>query len=793
MTKPNLNEGGHGALVVKELILENLGCANCAAKMEHKINKLQGVNSATINFASKILTMEIHSPGRAEDIIEAVREIVMDIEAGVVMREKNITPTYSKVLILKGLCCANCAAKIEGKVKKLDSVRTASVDLASQKLFLEADDIKEFSRLFEDIKAIVKAVEPDVDVYKEEDKNDKVHEQEENGLINREILQLLVGAILFIIPQVVDSSLYLKLPLFLASYVIIGGGVLLRAVKNIVKGQVFDENFLMSIATVGAFAIGQYPEGIAVMLFYKIGEIFQNMAVDRSRKSIASLMDIRPDYANLKTEDGVEMVSPEEVSIGSFIIVKPGERVPLDGRVVDGTSMVDTTALTGESVPRNVEPGEEVLSGFINKNGLLTVEVTKNFSQSTASKILDLVQNAGSRKSPTENFITRFARYYTPIVVISASLLAFIPPMFVGNLAQWVYRALVFLVVSCPCALVVSIPLGFFGGIGSASRNGILVKGGNYLEALNKVRTVVFDKTGTLTKGVFKVTEIVNSEGFEKEELLETAAYGESHSSHPIAVSILQVYGKKINEELVESYEEVSGKGTKTLVGGKTILAGNQKLMKDGNIDFQEVKSAGTTVHIAVDGVYAGYITISDEIKEDSRSAIERLRKLGMEKVIMLTGDNRQTAEIIGEDLAIDHIYSELLPTEKVEKIEEIEAGSKPGSKVLFVGDGINDAPVLARADIGIAMGGIGSDAAIEAADIVIMTDEPSKIATAIKVAAKTKKIVLQNIVFALGVKLIILLLGALGYATMWEAVFGDVGVALIAVLNAMRCMSIKE
>jgi Cd2+/Zn2+-exporting ATPase len=622
-----------------------------------------------------------------------------------------------------------------------------------------------------------------------------VHEHGEEEDNKKELIRFGIGAAIFLVATAFKFTAWIEFMLYLISYLLVGGEVVLRAFKNIIRGQVFDENFLMTIATIGAFAIKQFPEGVAVMLFYQVGELFQDMAVNRSRKSIAALMDIRPEFANLRKDDSIVKVSPEEVSIGDIIVVKPGEKVALDGNVIDGRSMVDTSALTGESVPRGVKAGSTVLGGFINKNGLLTIEVTREFGESTVSKILDLVQNASNKKAPTENFITKFARYYTPAVVISATALAFIPPLFIqgATFPEWIYRALIFLVVSCPCALVVSIPLGFFGGIGGASKNGVLVKGGNYLEALNDVEIVVFDKTGTLTKGIFKVTEVNPANNISEDELLEYASYAESYSNHPIATSILNAYGKEVNKNEIENYNEVSGYGIKVKVRGKEILAGNFKLMDKENISYNKVDAVGTVVHLAINKQYVGFIVISDVVKEDSAKAIKALREVGVKKTVMLTGDNKTVGAKVGTELGLDEIYAELLPDQKVEKLEMLDNQKSSKGKLVFVGDGINDAPVLARADIGIAMGGIGSDAAIEAADVVIMTDEPSKIVLAIKIAKRTKAIVMQNIVFALGVKIVILILGAFGIATMWEAVFGDVGVALIAVLNAMRAMKIEK
>ncbi|TWN52430.1 Cadmium, zinc and cobalt-transporting ATPase [Bacillus licheniformis] len=551
----------------------------------------------------------------------------------------------------------------------------------------------------------------------------------------------------------------------------------------------------MTIATLGAFIIQQYPEGVAVMLFYQIGELFQGAAVTRSRKSISDLMDIRPDYANLQTEGGTVKVSPDEVKAGDIIIVKPGEKVPLDGKVRAGKSLVDTSALTGESVPREAAPGTEVLSGFVNKNGVLEVEVDKEYSESTVSKILDLVQNASSRKAKTENFITKFAKYYTPFVVIIALLLAFVPPLIISGalLSDWVYRALVFLVISCPCALVVSIPLGFFGGIGAASKAGILVKGGNYLEALNDVKYAVFDKTGTLTKGEFAVVKLSPASHVKEDELLEYAALAEHFSGHPIAESIREAYGKEVQADRIKDYSETAGFGVRAVVDGAVILAGNAKLMKKAGIQYQKESEIGTVVYVAAGDTFIGSIVIADEIKEDAKRAISALKKAGIKKTVMLTGDAKDTGEAVGEQLSIDEVHAELLPQHKVDRIETLDKQKLPKEKLLFAGDGINDTPVLARADIGVAMGGLGSDAAVEAADIVIMTDQPSKIAEAISIAKRTRTIVWQNIIFALGVKGVFLILGAFGIATMWEAVFSDVGVTLLAVLNAMRVLKVKE
>jgi len=709
--------------------------------------------------------------------------------------------------ILEGLGCANCANKIEAQCKKIDGVIDANINFISKNLVIQFQSEDKVLKGVEETQRIVKRIEPGVkfipkDVnglkYVEKDHNhghDHGHIRQEEGNNKNRIIRFSVGVAIFIIAVVFKLEYFVEFVLFLISYLLIGGEVLMVAVKNILRGEVFDENFLMSLATVGAFSIGQFSEGVGVMLFYQVGEFFQDVAVNKSTKSISALMDIRPDYANKKIKDEIVKVDPDEVHIGDIIIVKAGEKVPLDGRIIEGKSLIDTSALTGESVPREVKSGNEILAGCINKNGLLTIEVNKEFGESTLAKILDLVKNASSKKAPTENFITKFARYYTPIVVISATLLAVIPPLLIpgATFTQWIYKALVFLVVSCPCALVISIPLGFFGGIGGASKNGILVKGGNYLEALNSVEMVVFDKTGTLTKGVFEVTEMHTEGEISKDELLEYAAHVESYSSHPIATSILKAYGKDIRKDDIEDVEEIAGKGISAKVKGKFVLAGNSKLMDSEKISYNKSENSGTIIYVAIDNKYVGSIKISDEIKEDSIRAIDDLKAMGVKKIVMLTGDNKDIALSIGKILGVDEVYSELLPHEKVEKLELLQNEKSSKGKIVFVGDGINDAPVLARADIGIAMGGVGTDAAIEAADIVIMTDEPSKIAQAIRIAKKTNAIVMQNIVFALGVKVAILILAVFGITTMWEAVFGDVGVALIAVLNSMRAMKVDR
>jgi len=701
--------------------------------------------------------------------------------------------TGKQIFLLEGLGCANCAAKIETEVNNLQGVKMASVDFISRRLAVETEASIPIPGVIKKIEGIVKRIEPDVRVIVAgSDYLTPAHHQHEDINLKKQIVQLVLGGLLFAAGIIFNFSDGVELVIFLLSYLIVGGSVVIRALQGITRGEVFSEHFLMSVATIGAFLIGEYPEGVAVMLFYLVGEMFQDRAVDNSRRSISSLMDIRPDYANLKIGDQIKKVSPQDVSIGDVIVIKPGEKVPLDGRVLTGNSMVDTSALTGESMPRQLEAGKEALSGFININGVLTVQVTKSYGESTVAKILDMVQNASSRKAPTENFITKFARYYTPAVVFAALALAIIPPLVIPGAAfsDWTYRALVFLVVSCPCALVISIPLGFFGGIGGASKRGILVKGGNYLEALNYVETVVFDKTGTLTKGIFKVVDVNPSPGYTEQKLLEYAAYAESYSNHPIAVSIVKAYPAEIDKTLIENYEEIAGRGIRIRLQEQDILVGNAQLMTDQNISYQPVDTIGTIVHVAVDSQYAGHIIIADQVKEDAASAVAELKALGVKRTVMLTGDLALVGDRIGTQLGLDQIYAELLPADKVDRLEMLEREKSRKGKLLYVGDGINDAPVLARADIGVAMGGLGSDAAIEAADIVIMDDAPSQIATAIKIAKKTRRIVYQNIILALGIKMIFLALGALGMATMWEAVFADTGVALLAVFNAMRVIN---
>lgn len=609
------------------------------------------------------------------------------------------------------------------------------------------------------------------------------------------VIKILIAFILFIFAMSIKfDNVWINNGIFIVSYVIVGFAILKKAIKNIFRGKVFDENFLMSVATLGAFAIGEYPEAVAVMLFYQVGELFQDYAVDKSRKSIASLMDIRPDYANIYTDGDIKKVDPKEVKIGDIIVIKPGEKIPLDGRIIEGNTTIDTKALTGESIPREVTKGDDILSGSINLNGVIKVEVKKEYGESTVSKILDLVENASSKKTKSENFITKFAQYYTPIVVIIAVVLAIVPPLIMqgANFEEWIYRALSFLVVSCPCALVISIPLSFFGGIGGASKMGVLIKGSNYLEALSNLEIAVFDKTGTLTKGVFEVQKVSPTK-MTQEELLKIAAYSENFSNHPISSSIKRAYNKEIDEKQIMNYQELSGFGVEASIEGKRVLVGNEKLMQKENIKFTICQEIGTILYIAVEGEYAGYILIADEIKTDSKKAIEELKKNNVKNIVLLTGDRKKVGESVAKQIGINTVFTELLPDGKVKKVEELLKNKSENGKLAFIGDGINDAPVLSLADIGIAMGGLGADSSIEAADIVIMTDEPSKVSKAIKLSKRTMRIVKENIIFAISIKILVLILAAIGVATMWGAVFADVGVSIIAIINALRALNIKK
>lgn len=724
-----------------KLTLLDLDCANCANKIEDRVNRLQFVEEATLNFSTSQLTVLIKESHFKLEAIQEIKKIVKQLEPDVTVKEN-----VSGEVFHKNQCChGSCSSHDEHHSHTHQS---------------NHEDVSLLSKV--------------------------------GGAIKEQIW-LLIGVVIFLAVTLFQLDGLVEVVLYLISYLLIGGKVLITACRNIIRGEVFDENFLMMVATVGAFLIGEYPEAIAVMLFYEIGELFQSYAVNRSRQSITSLLDIRADHANLVTEFGTEEVAPEVVSVGDYIVVKPGERVPLDGEVVEGQCYLDTSALTGESVPRLVSVGEAILAGCINTNALVKVRVTKVAGESTVARILELVENASSKKAQTEKFITKFARVYTPIVVLLAILIAIIPPViFQANFSTWLYRALSFLVVSCPCALVVSIPLGFFAGLGGASKQGVLVKGGNYLEALTHVDTIVFDKTGTLTKGVFKVTE-VKALNMNEESFIKLAAYAESQSNHPIAKSIVEAYGQSIDENLVSHYEEVAGKGVKVIVNNQQVLIGNATLMKEANLEVLSVDVIGTIIHMAVDQNYVGYMVISDEIKETSKAAIAKLKQQGVSQVVMLTGDHESIAKKVANELGVDKVYAELLPHQKVEHVELLLANQSKDKNLVFVGDGMNDAPVLARADIGVAMGGIGSDAAIEAADVVLMEDDPMALVKAIHKAKQTSMILYQNIIFALGVKVLVMILVACGLATMWAAVFADVGVTILAVINSTRALKSRK
>lgn len=694
------------------------------------------------------------------------------------------------VVKFKGLSCADCSRQIEREIKKLDEIKEASLNFTTQKLKFRVEGQIRPESVLAKIKSRALSVEPGLEIESLPDHKFEVtaDRKSNNRALKYKLTRIAAGSILFLAALLLNPGPQGELLLYSTAYLIIGHKVLFRTVSNIKKGRIFDENFLMTVATLGAFAIAEYPEGVAVMLFYEVGETVKDAAVNKSRRSIKSLLDIKPEFAHVSRDGEVKTVNPEEVEVGEEIIVRPGEKVPLDGRVLEGEAMVNTAALTGESVPARKKPGDEILSGSINKNGLLTVKVEDEFKDSTVSRILELVENAADRKAETERFITKFARYYTPIVVLAALVIATLPPLLTGgSFTPWVYRALVFLVISCPCALVISIPLGFFGGIGAASRQGILIKGANFLEALNDLSTIALDKTGTITAGVFEVSEVSPAPGYSQKEVLKLAARAELNSNHPIAEAIMEAAPQPdIEQSDIENFEELAGRGIKATIRGEEILAGSARLMREQGIDVMNSTPANTGVHIAVEGEYAGLIEISDRIKEDSPAAISELLNRGKE-IIMLTGDDSQVAEEVAVRTGLQNYRSELLPDEKVSEIENLLTDKTDESRLSFIGDGINDAPVLARADIGIAMGGLGSDAAIEAADVVLMNDRLSDINRALDIASFTRRIVIQNIALALGIKGLYLGLGALGIATMWGAVFADVGVALMAVLNATR------
>lgn len=795
-----------------DFLLNNLNCAHCAEKINDKVSKLDYVENSSMNFVAKKLSVYAKNGDITKQHMSEIAKIIHETESG-------LTVSLLKNKVVGELNFDNKGNIIESGNLSGKGMMDLNVLYAKRKNDSEEHHHHEHGENCgcgghhhehnhdEECGCGGHHHEHNHDEEcgcgehhhaheHEEIKPKKVEKAKEKKEINKELIKIIVGVFVYafgIYEMVVGNTGVFGTVVFLAAYVLIGGDVLLKALKNLFRGQVMDENFLMSIATIGAIAIGEHSEAVGVMLFYKIGEYLQQKAVGQSRKSISALMEIKAEFANLVQNGKLVQVDPEDVEVGDVIAVKPGEKVPLDGIVTDGEAMLDTSAITGESVLRSVKPGEEVVSGTINTNALIHVRVTKEYGESTVAKILDMVENAGSRKSQTENFISKFCRYYTPIVVGLALAVAFIPPLVIEGAVfrDWLYRGLIFLVVSCPCALVLSIPLSFFGGIGSASKNGILIKGSNYLEALRKVDTVVLDKTGTITKGVFKVTEI-NPVEMSEEELLRYAAIAEANSNHPIAKSIMESYNEKSDEEVklgeIDKYEEIAAHGIKVLYNGKTILAGSSKLLDSENIKYEKIDEIGTTVYVAVDGKFAGCIVISDEVKEDSKKAIEEMRKIGIKNVVMLTGDNEAAAAKIAKEVGVDKYYSGLLPNQKVEMLEEIANENNSGNTA-FIGDGINDAPVLARADVGIAMGGVGSDAAIEASDVVFMTDELSKLPIAKRISEKTNKIVWQNIIFAMGVKIIVMIMSTGGVANMWEAIFADVGVALIAVLNAMRTL----
>lgn len=777
-----------------DFLLNNLNCAHCAEKINDKVGKLAYVENSNMNFVAKKLSVFAKAGDITKQHMSEIAKMIHETESG-------LTVSLLKNKVVGALEFDNKGNIVESG----NTARNGRIDL--NVLYANRNNSEEHHHEHGENCGCGEHHHHDHgeecgcgghhhDHEHEEIKPKKVEKPKEKKEINKDLIKIIIGVIVYafgIYEMAVGNTGTFGVVVFLAAYILIGGDVLLKAAKNLFRGQVMDENFLMSIATIGAIAIGEHSEAVGVMLFYKIGEYLQQKSVGQSRKSISALMEIKAEFANLVQNGKIIQVDPEDVEVGDIIAVKPGEKVPLDGIVTDGEAMLDTSAITGESVLRSVKAGEEVISGTINTNALIYIKVTKEYGESTVAKILDMVENAGSRKSQTENFISKFCRYYTPIVVGLALAVAFIPPLIIEGAVfkDWLYRGLIFLVVSCPCALVLSIPLSFFGGIGSASKNGVLIKGSNYLEALRKVNTVVLDKTGTITKGVFKVTEI-NPNGVSEEELLKYAAAAEANSNHPIAKSIMDSYNEKYSEEVklneIDKYEEIAAHGIKAIYNGKTILAGSSKLLDSENIDYEKIEESGTTVYVAVDGKFAGYIIISDEVKEDSKKAIEDMRKVGITNVIMLTGDNESAAAKIAKEVGVDRYYSGLLPNQKVEILEEISNDNRNGNTA-FIGDGINDAPVLARADVGIAMGGVGSDAAIEASDIVFMTDELSKLPIAKRISEKTNKIVWQNIVFAMGVKIIVMLMSTGGIANMWEAIFADVGVALIAVLNAMRTL----
>lgn len=762
-----------------KLRIENLGCAHCAMKMEQVIREIDGVEEANLNFATKTLFLKMDETGHANSL-DLINEKISEIEPGAFIQTKNETVEYK--LKIENLGCSHCAMKMESAIRKIESVEEASINFATKTLFLKMSE-SDYKRRIESINKIVSEIEPGAYLNLDESKKNENREESKDKY---ELAKLLIPIALFFVSFIVKNE-PMNQVLLLIAYIGSGYRVVGTAIRNIFRGELFDENFLMTVASIGAILIGEFGEGVAVMIFYSVGEFMQDLAVDKSRKSISDLMDLRPDFANVMVDGQMVAMDPSDIKIGDYIIVKPGEKVAIDAKVIEGHSMIDTSALTGESLPREVGPNDEVLSGSVNLSSTMKLVVTKAYEDSAVAKILDLVENSGSKKAVTEKLITRFAKYYTPVVVFIALALATIPPLITGDdFSKWIYRALVFLVASCPCALVVSIPLGFFAGIGRAGKEGILIKGGNFLEAISKVNRFVFDKTGTLTYGKFKVSAINPAEGIESNELLKMAYIAESMSDHPIAESIKREYGS--DELVLSSITDIPGHGVVANYDNMEILAGNAKLMKMYNIDYIDANGGGTTVYVAVNSVFYGSILISDEVKSEAKDAIRKLKNLGVGNITMLTGDNVATAKNVADNLGIDDVNAEMLPQDKVSALESIIAEKHPGT-VAFVGDGINDAPALMLADVGISMGKVGSDAAIEAADIVIMKDNLLSLATLLKLSKNTMQIIYQNIIFALGFKLIVLILGATGRASMWFAVFADTGVAIIAILNSIRIL----
>lgn len=779
---------------IREYAVDNLGCAGCAAKIQHEGSKMSGILNSNLDLYKKKMIVETDDSFNEKQFLSDINKIADKLEPGTKIYKKENDKIRTREYVVENLDCAGCAAKIQHESSKLKGIINSNLDLYKKNIIVETDSSFDEESFLEQINTIADKLEPGTLIYKaeDEDDNDEARAKREKELAlekaeeKKEKFLLIIGAALFIISVFLKPFPMIKLAVSIIAYIILGGDVVLKSFKNITKGNFLDENFLMTIATFGAFYLGETTEAVGVMLFYKVGEYFQESAVRNSRKSIEKLLDIRPDYANIRDNNGeVIKISPKKLKIGDIIIIKSGEKVPVDGIVVKGESDLNTAALTGESIPADVAVNSEVLSGSLNGAGVLEVKVTKLFSDSTINKIIEMVENASNKKAESEKFITKFARYYTPIVVITALIVGIGFPLLFGNFNMWFGRALIFLVISCPCALVLSVPLTFFSSIGKASKSGILIKGGNYLEALTNISAVVFDKTGTLTKGKFKIDKLEAQNGNE-DELLKTAKIGEFYSNHPIGKAIVSYGSIDINEEYIEGYKELSGFGVLSYYEGKMILIGNYKLMKEYKIEAEEKNYAGTVLYVAQDNVFLGYIYISDEIKEDSPLTIEGLRKSGIQSY-MLTGDSNKIGSVVGEKLGLnsENIYSQLLPQDKVNKLEEIKSKNNKG--IVFVGDGVNDAPVLSLADVGIAMGGVGSDIAIEAADAVIMKDEPSKILELLKIAKQNKKVVMQNIVMALGIKIIVMVLGVFGIANMWMAIFSDVGVSLLAVLNASQ------